>query len=110
MKVNTACITLEDLEKLYADRERLCLLNETMYHMAAVLRQHLAGPYDCWTREIGGFELKNHDDLIEEMMAILFNTRPSFKEIMEKEAERIRTEAEAEALRIAGEDQEGKDE
>ena len=101
MEINTACISLEDLEKLYADRERLVLVSGTLYHMAAVLRQHLAGPYDCWTRNIGGFELKERDELIEEMMNILFNTRPSFKDIMEKEVERIREEAEKEAQALS---------
>lgn len=101
METNTACISLEDLGKLYADRERLVFLNEALYHMAGVLRKHLAGPYDCWTRDIGGFELKERDDLIEELMSILFYARPSFKEIMEKEALRIREEAEKEAQALS---------
>ena len=88
MKINTAYIDLEDLAKLYTNRERLAAANETLWQITGALRNHLAGSKD-WGREIAGYEIKDRDELIEEIMNVLFVGVPAFRTMLNMEKERI---------------------
>lgn len=106
MKTNTACIDLEDLAKLYADRERLTVANETIWQIAGAVRNHLAGSKD-WGREIAGYEIKDREGLIEEIMNVLYVGLPSFRSMLNLEKDRIeRMEDEEAKARLKAQDYE----
>lgn len=106
MKTNTACIDLEDLAKLYADRERLTVANETIWQIAGAVRNHLAGSKD-WGRVIAGYDIKDREELIEEIMNVLFVGLPSFRTMLNSEKDRIeRMEDEEVKARLKAQDHE----
>ena len=88
MKINTACIDLEDLAKLYADRERLTKANEILWQISGTVRNHLAGSKD-WGRVIAGYDIKDREDLIEEIMTLLLVGVPGFRSLLNSEKDRI---------------------